>query len=205
MNLIQIILLLVLIFLISRSIQKGEKVVINKDFINPSNPLEQKIEYKPYNSSYKKAWTENTVEKNPKHHTASIDGEKTDIGGFFDKDNQYIDYKKSKEKLPDRCFMENDEVICKFNNKVENPPPTLIEDKENNPVLKSIGDDSNIETNIISSKNIVFGKSNHNVWESENERPINGGKYFDEVTGYSESDGVLRIDSFKSDTRNYSF
>lgn len=205
MNIGKIILLLFVIFLISRSIKKGENVVINKDFINPSNPLGESHDFKPWNSSYKKAWTDSSIDKNPRAHTSSLEGEKTSIGDFFDVNNQYIDYKKSKENLPDRCFIENDEVICKFNNKVENPPPSLIEDKENNPVLKSIGDDSNIETNIISSKNIVFGKSNHNVWESENEKPINGGKYFNEVTGYSESDGVLRIDTFKGDTRKYSF
>lgn len=205
MNIVKIILLLIVIYLINRGIQRGEKTVINKDFINPSDVLGKNNDFKPWNSSYKKAWTESSVNKNPKDHSSTLVDEKTSIGEFFDKNNQFIDYKRSKGSLPDRCFIENDEVICKFNNKIENPPPTLIEDKENNPVLKSIGGDNDIETNIISSKNIVFGKSNRNVWESKNEKTINGGKYFDEVTGYSDSDGVLRIDNFKGDSRNYSF
>jgi hypothetical protein len=205
MNIVKIILLLIVIFLITRGLKNRQNVVINKDFINPSDGLGKNNDFKPWNSSYKKAWTENSVNKNPRDHSSTLVSEKTSIGDFFDKNNQFIDYKRSKGSLPDRCFVENDEVICKFNNKIENPPPTLIEDKENNQVLKSIGDDSDIDTNIISSKNIVFGKSNRNVWESKNEKTINGGKYFGEVTGYSDSDGVLRIDNFKGDSRNYSF
>ena len=205
MNIGQIVLIVLLLFLIKRSIKSGEKIVMNKDFMNPSVSLDLKTEYKPFNSSYKKAWTDSNIEKNPKHHTSYLEGEKTNIGDFFDKDNKFIDYKRSKNILPDRCFIDNNEVVCEFNNKIENPPPTLIEDKENNMVLKSIGDDNDIETNIISSKNIVFGNTNHNVWEYKEEKTINGGKYFGNVTGYSDSDGTLRIETIKNDSKNYSF
>jgi hypothetical protein len=205
MNIVHIILFLIVVFLLNKSLSTEEKLVVNKDFINPSFSFDENNDLKPYDSNFKKAWTEQYADKNTKYHSSSLESEKTDIGKFFSKNNQYIDYKNSKETLPYNCSKEGDEILCKFNDKIEHPPPTLIEDKENNMVLKSIGDDNDIETNIISSKNMVFGKSGHNVWEYKEEKTINGGKYFDDVSGYTAISGVLNIDNFEKETKNYSF
>ena len=197
-----------IVYILKINSKKGQKIVVNKDFITPSISLDEKVEYKPFNSTYKKAWTDSNVNKNPIFHSSQLEGEKTSLGDFFDKDNKYISQDRSKLYLPDRCFIDNDELICKFNNRIENPPPTLIEDKENNMVLKNIGDDKNINTNIVSPQNIVFGKNNHNVWEYENEKTMNGGKYFKhingDVSGYSESDGVLDLSTIKGTGKSYS-
>ena len=204
MVLLKVIIIAILIFFISKKMEGEQEKTVLKDFLIPSLDLNSSSDndYKPVNSRYKKAWTETSVNKNPIHHTSNLENEKTDLGKFFDKNNQYIENKRSKNSLPENCFIENNELICKFNNKLENIPPTLIEEPEKNTLLKSIGDDKNINTNIIPSKNAVFGKENINVWDYKDEKTINGGKYFGNVTGYSEIDTALDLNNLK--IKNYS-
>ena len=82
-----------------------------------------------------------------------------------------------------------------YNNKLQNIPPKLIKEGDKNKLIKSIGDDRNINTNVVSSKIINFSDNNYNVWEYENEKPINGGDFFNNVVGYNgDMDNVLEVD-----------
>ena len=181
-----IILLLIILVFIVIFINKGltkcdEYITVNKDFMTPSVPFDEVSEM--------------NIDKNPKYHNYSLMDEKYDIGASFDKNNQY----KKRLHLPEKCIIKDGELVCRFNDRVEVPPKELIDDKENNLVLKNIGDDKDINTNIISSKIISFGRGNYNIWESEDESIMNGGKYFNNVTGYSmtSNSSVLNDDKGK--------
>ena len=196
MNILLLIILVFIVIFINKGLTKSDEyITVNKDFMTPSVPFDEVSEYKPYQSSYKTAWSEMNIDKNPKYHNYSLMDEKYDIGASFDKNNQY----KKRLHLPEKCIIKDGELVCRFNDRVEVPPKELIDDKENNLVLKNIGDDKDINTNIISSKNISFGRGNYNIWESEDESIMNGGKYFNNVTGYSmtSNSSVLNDDKGK--------
>ena len=200
MNIVLFLIILVILYSISTSNKKfiNKEGKLDKDFITPDD--EDLDMYKPVLASYRKAWSD---EKNkyPLHHTNIIEDEKVDIGSFF-KNNKYNDITspQSKKILPDRCFMEDDELHCNFNDRLQNIPPTLIENKEDNLLLKNIGEDKNINTNIVSSKGLSFGKNTYNVWESKDERIINGGNYFNGVIGYSDTSNELLLNNIDINT-----
>ena len=192
-----VVMLIVGIYFINRLIHSKSEVIIHKDFMDCIEHGE--YEYKDVKTNYRSAWTEE--DKNGlKYYTSDIMDEKTNPGSFFDTKNQFNDSTspRSSTILPDHCMKDsNEEVVCDFNSKLQNIPPSLIEDKENNPVLKSIGDDKNINTNIISSEKLSVGGGYYNVWEYENEKPVNGGEFFKGVTGYSNSGNKLSLDTIK--------
>lgn len=196
-----IFILLVSIYLINIQLDEGSvKKVINKDFLNGDDSNVN--DYRLVNSNYKSAWTDNPVNKNPKNHTSNIQDEHTDIGSFFNK-NDYVDttMPNSKEIIPDNCFIDGEGVFCKINNRVQNIPLKLI--KEDNRVIKNIGDDKDINTNIVSEKNISIGGCNYNVWEYGDEKTLNGGKYFGNVEGYSNIDNALPLSTINYKDNKY--
>lgn len=169
----------------------ANKYIILKDYMEGKEG-ELETEDKPFNSDYKKAWTEENVTKNTKYYTSDIQDEKTDPGMFFDKNNEYVDTTsyKSKDIIPDKCYYENDELKCKFNDRLQIIPPRLIENPEKNQVLLNIGNDKNINTNILSDEIFTFNGNSYNVWEYGNEPPKT----------YINDSTPLKIDSMK---KNY--
>ena len=160
-----IILIIGAIYLYS-NYNKNEEKVILKDHMEPSEEAHVSEE-KPVNSDYEKAWTDENVSKNSKFYTADIKDEKTDPGKFFNKQNEFVDITsyKSKDMIPEKCFYDRGELKCQFNNKLQIIPPRLINNPEKNPVILSIGDDKNINTNKVSNDIYSFGGNNYNVWE----------------------------------------
>lgn len=132
-------------------------------------------EKKPVNSDYEKAWTDENISKNTKYYTSDIKDEKTDFGEFFNKNNEFVDTTsyKSKDTISDKCFVDGNILNCRFNNRLQNIPPRLIEEPELNPVLLSIGDDKNINTNKMTSDTYSFNGNAYNVWDY-NEEGDNG-------------------------------
>ena len=124
-------------------------------------------ESKSVNSDYEKAWTDENVSKNTKYHTSDVKGEKTDTGAFFNSKKEFVDITsyKSKDMIPEKCFIENGELNCEFNNKLQIIPPRLIEDPDKHPLLLSIGDDKNINTNVLSKDVFSFNGNTYNVWD----------------------------------------
>ena len=76
---------------------------------------------------------------------------KTNPGDFLDKNNKFHDKTSpySTNNLPDRCFLNKEnEVVCNFNDRLQNIPPSLIEDKSKNYILNNIG--------VIGSQNSLY-------------------------------------------------
>lgn len=143
-----------------------EKSILLKDHMEGKEEVVD-CERRPVESDYKKAWTEENISKNTKYYTSDIKDEKTDVGKFFNKNKEFVDITsyKSNDIIPDKCFFENGELNCQFNNRLQNIPPTLIEQPDSNPVLLSIGDDKNINTNLVSADVYTFEGNTYNVWE----------------------------------------
>ena len=174
----------------------------DKDFISP-NPAGT-TEYRFIDENMKTAWSNIDVSQHPKYYTSDMEDEKINISGFFNKDNFFHDNTSpnSKTTLPERCTRTMDnEVICDYNNRLQLTPPKLITNSESNPLLNSIGTDAykTVDSNKIGD---VSG-SNYQVWEYENEKSINGGKYFKDVYGSSETNETyMELGDIKP---NYSF
>ena len=96
-------------------------------------------------------------------------------------------------------------VLCNYNNRLQLIPPTLIQDKENNLVLNSIGQQKgDIFKTVDASKVNTVQNNPYQVWNYRNEKLINGGVYFDNVTASSpDNESFLMIDTLKSE--DYSF
>ena len=182
-----------------------ENTDIKTDFISP-NP-EGSTEFRFVDENPKTAWSTVNVSQHPKHYTSSFEGEKTDISGFFNEEQFYHDNTSphSKTNIPDRCIRnEKNEILCDYNNKLQLIPPRLIEDPKNSLVLNSIGGKGEDIYQSINSFDISQVNGNpHQVWNYKDEKYINGGVYFNNVTASSpQNETFLRIDSIKN---NYSF
>ena len=179
---------------------------LKKDTISP-NPSGS-TEYRFVEETPKTAWSTVNVSQHPKHYTSNFESELLNTGGFFNKDNFFHDKTSpySKDTLPDRCKRErNGEVLCNYNNRLQLIPPTLIQDKENNLVLNSIGQQKGDIFKTIDASNVnTIQNNSYQVWDYENEKLINGGIYFDNVSASSpKNESFLMIDNLKSG--NYSF
>lgn len=155
--------------------------IVKEDTLSP-NPIGT-TEYKFIDENPKFAWSDINVSQHPEYYKSNFTDELTNIGGFFDNDddNSYHDRTspRSSTFLPDRCFMnQNNEILCKYNNRLQNIPPTLIEDKLNNQVLNSIGQGNGDIFKSVEESNIksVNGNS-YQTWDYENEKTINGGLF----------------------------
>ena len=160
-----------------------------KDFLSP-NPLGTTeynfAEFNDDKTSY--AWTENNVSQHPQFYRSNVKDEKTNVGRFFDK-NRYHDKTSpySTNNLPDRCFLDkDDEIVCNFNDRLQNIPPSLIDRKEKNNVLNSVG--------VVGSENSIYkdintkeidskGGNSYVAYEYNNEKEMNGGEVYKGVEG----------------------
>ena len=176
-----------------------------KDFMSP-NPLGTTeynfAEFNDDKTSY--AWTDNNVSQHPAFYRSEFSDEKTNVGEFFDKTNQFHDKTSSHStnNLPDRCFLDKDDnIVCNFNDRLQNIPPSLINTKDKNDVLNKISG-SNITKNIkdISVDNI--NGNNYSTYQYNNEKVMNGAKLFKGVSGSScSNESYLDLDSL-SEVKN---
>ena len=109
------------------------------------------------------------------------------------------------EHHQDRCFMnQNNEVLCNFNNRLQNIPPTLISDKLNNQVLNSIGQGKGDIFKTIEESNVRSVNGNtYQSWDYENEKTINGGMFGDIQASNATNEDYLTIKDI-SERPNYS-
>lgn len=158
-----------------------------------ANP-EKSTEYRFIDENPKKAWSDKNVSQFPKYHNSMELGELTKTGEFFDENKQYNDNTspQSTKHLPDRCFMNgNNDVVCKFNDKLQNIPPSLIDG--NNELINSIGNED-IYTNSIEG-NIIKGL------DESKEKTINGGEYLEGVKGYYDKDNYFTLDNIPTNIK----
>ena len=162
------------------------------DFISP-NPLGS-TEYTFAEFDGEKttnAWTDNNVSQHPAFYRSEIEDEKTNIGRFFDVNSRFNDKTSvySTNNLPDRCFLDKDDkVICNFNDKLQNIPPSLIDKKDKVNFLNRIGtNEKGLYKDINDSLVKSVGGNDYLTYEYNDEKEMNGAEVFKGVQGSSES------------------
>jgi hypothetical protein len=96
---------------------------------------------------------------------------------------------QSENHLPDRCFLNNGDVVCEFNDRIQNIPPKLIMDEKYNKVLDSIGK--------LNTKAVGINE--------KKERTSNGGEFYGDVfASSSKNETFLDLGDLPEDIK-YSF
>lgn len=167
-----------------------EKIIPGSGDIITPNPIDTS-EYYYVGEDTSNAWSETNISQHPTYHTSNISNELTQSGKFFDSNNQFHDQTSpsAKTHLPDRCFIsENNQVLCKFNNRLHNIPPKLIDNKQKNKLLESIGQGGGNIFKPISSKEVLnINNNSYQVFNYENEKTNNGGEFYKDVVASNES------------------
>jgi hypothetical protein len=166
----------------------AEKEYVKEDILS-ANPIGS-TEFSFVGSDPEKAWSDDNVSQHPSYHRVKFNDNLTDVGAFFNV-NEFHDKTspQSENHLPDRCFLNNGEVVCEFNDRIQNIPPKLIMDEKYNKVLDSIGK-LNTKSDGINGKN---------------ERPINGGEFYGDVFASSSNNETFLDLADLPENKNYSF
>ena len=88
------------------------------------------------------SWTDTNVSEHPKFYNAQVKDELTNIGSFFDKNNQYNDKTSSNtESLSsDSCYNDKSgNYFCADNTRLQLIPPSLISDPKSCYALNAVG------------------------------------------------------------------
>ena len=166
----------------------AEKEYVKEDILS-ANPIGS-TEFSFVGADPEKAWSDDNVSQHPSYHRVKFNDNLTDVGAFFNV-NEFHDKTspQSENHLPDRCFLNNGEVVCEFNDRIQNIPPKLIMDEKYNKVLDSIG---KLNTKAVG------------VNEKE-ERTSNGGEFYGDVyASSSKNETFLDLGNLPEDIK-YSF
>jgi hypothetical protein len=89
------------------------------------------------------AWTDENVSEHPKFYNSNLKGDElTNIGGFFDENNQFSDTTSCNTyALPsDNCYKDKQgKKFCMDNTRLQAVPPALITNPRKNSALNTIG------------------------------------------------------------------
>ena len=88
------------------------------------------------------SWSDKNVSVYPKYYKSDFEGGLTNVGGFFDQNNQYVDLTGSRTDatIDDVCYTsKSGEKVCLENDKLQNVPPSLVSDSNQCGFLNSIG------------------------------------------------------------------
>ena len=94
------------------------------------------------NSESESAWTDENVSEHPKFYTSDVQSDFTNIGLFFDKNNQYHDKTSSNTDVlaSDECYTDKKGTkFCMDNTRIQNIPPQLITNPKSCYALNDIG------------------------------------------------------------------
>lgn len=133
------------------------------------------------------SWSDVNVSQHPKFYTSDIKDELTNVGSFFDKNNQYNDKTSSNTNvLPsDSCYIDKmGQKFCEDNTRLQNIPPSLISDINKCYALNTVGmykDKDKITREYVSFNQEKVDNENLGVWSYSDDRVINGGKFFNGV------------------------
>ena len=122
------------------------------------------------------AWQDKNVSQYPNYYTSQLKDEITNVGAFFDVNNNFVDTTKprSTANVGDICFVSKEgEKVCLDNKNQHNVPPSLISDKSNCGFLNSIG--------LLEFSNLV---------NESKERVNNGGYLYGSVKGSKKHNEV---------------
>ena len=115
------------------------------------------------------AWSDKNVSQYPNYYTSQLKDEVTNVGAFFDVNNNFVDTTKprSTANVGDICFKSKEgEKVCLDNKNIHNVPPSLIGNKSNCGFLNSIG--------LLEFSNLIY---------EDKERVNNGGFLYGNVKG----------------------
>ena len=122
------------------------------------------------------AWSDENVSQYPNYYTSQLKDELTNVGAFFDINNNFVDTTKprSTANVGDVCFVSKEgEKVCLDNKNLHNVPPSLISDPSNCGFLNSIG--------LLEFSNLV---------NEDKERVNNGGYLYGNVKGSKKHNEV---------------
>ena len=88
------------------------------------------------------SWTDKNVSQYPNYYSSQLKDEITNVGAFFDINNNFIDTTspRSVVDVGEVCYRTKEgEQVCLDGSRNYNPPPALISDKSNCGFLNSIG------------------------------------------------------------------
>ncbi len=118
-------------------------------------------------SSY--AWSDQNVSQYPTYYTSQLKDEITNVGAFFDVNNNFVDttVPRSEANVDDICYKtKTGEKVCLDNSRQYNVPPSLVSNISNCGFLNSIG--------LLEFSNMV---------KEGGEKVSNGGILYDSVKG----------------------
>ena len=115
------------------------------------------------------AWSDQNVSQYPSYYTSQLKDEITNVGAFFDVNNNFVDttVPRSDANVDDVCYQtKTGEKVCLDNSRLQNIPPSLVDNISNCGFLNSIG--------LLEFYNMV---------KEEGEKVSNGGVLYDSVKG----------------------
>ncbi len=115
------------------------------------------------------AWSDENVSQYPTYYKSDFTGGLTNVGAFFDQNNQYTDITgpRTDAQIGDICYVSKEgEKVCLENDKLQNVPPSLVSDINQCGFLNSLG--------LLQYSNQI---------DTSQERVINGGILYDNVKG----------------------
>ena len=128
------------------------------------------------NDESESSWSDDNVSEHPKFYTSDVKDELTNIGAFFDKNNQYHDKTSSNTNVltSDNCYTDkNGERFCMDNTRLQLIPPALITDPQSCYALNDIGLYKERKDTYFNDKKVINGGSFFNsvvASEVSNER-----------------------------------
>ena len=139
------------------------------------------------NDISEQSWTDLNVSDHPKFYTSEIKNELTNIGSFFDKNNQYHDKSSSNTDVlvSDSCYTDKmGNLRCDDNSRLQLIPPSLIEDKQKCHILNNIGTYKDKQESL--DNQAIYGLEKDNghtqgYWMYSDDRTIHGANYFGNV------------------------
>ena len=94
------------------------------------------------NNESEDAWPDTNISEHPKFYNSDLKDEITNIGSFFDKNNQYNDKTSPKTEsiTSDSCYTDKfGNYFCEDNTRLQLIPPKLISDPQKCYALNSVG------------------------------------------------------------------
>lgn len=125
------------------------------------------------NDKSEQSWTDKNVSEHPKFYNADIKDELTNIGAFFDKNNQYNGKSSinSESLTTDRCYKNKDgDTFCEDYTRLQLIPPSLIKDPQSCYALNSVGMYKDM-----------------NLSDDRNDRVMNGGIFFNGINASKQN------------------
>lgn len=133
------------------------------------------------------SWSDDNVSSLPGYHTNDLQNSLTNPGAFFDKQNQYHDLTspQSKGLVSDTCYTDKQgSKFCLDNTRLQNIPPSLIQDPQHCDVLNSIGShkEDYKYSNQYTTKNVdIINGQSYVSWDYKNDNVMNGSTFFNSI------------------------